>query len=119
MPVRVQRKRSKGSRMADGAVYVGRPTFYGNPFDLETFGRPLSLKLFANTARGVWQPQLLKNHSDEIVTAAYHAHLNWLERIGNKPQEDIRAFLRGKNLACWCGPEQACHADILLEIAND
>lgn len=26
--------------------------------------------------------------------------------------------LRGKNLACWCRPDQACHADILLEIAN-
>lgn len=30
---------------------------------------------------------------------------------------DIRANLRGKNLACWCkdGP---CHADVLLELAN-
>lgn len=25
--------------------------------------------------------------------------------------------LKGKNLICWCAPE-ACHADILLEIAN-
>jgi hypothetical protein len=26
--------------------------------------------------------------------------------------------LRGKNLACWCGPDQPCHADVLLEMAN-
>ena len=26
--------------------------------------------------------------------------------------------LRGKNLACYCGLEQACHADVLLELAN-
>ena len=26
--------------------------------------------------------------------------------------------LRGKNLACWCGPDQECHADVLLELAN-
>jgi hypothetical protein len=26
--------------------------------------------------------------------------------------------LRGKNLACWCRPDQPCHADVLLEIAN-
>ena len=26
--------------------------------------------------------------------------------------------LRGKNLACWCPPGQACHADVLLELAN-
>lgn len=32
-PVRIQRKRTKGWRMPEGAVYVGRPTKWGNPFD--------------------------------------------------------------------------------------
>jgi hypothetical protein len=31
---------------------------------------------------------------------------------------DVRRELAGKNLACWCRLDQACHADILLEIAN-
>ena len=26
--------------------------------------------------------------------------------------------LRGKNLACWCALDAACHADALLELAN-
>jgi hypothetical protein len=26
--------------------------------------------------------------------------------------------LRGKNLACWCPLDQKCHADVLLELAN-
>lgn len=26
--------------------------------------------------------------------------------------------LRGKNLACWCAPDAACHADVLLALAN-
>ena len=26
--------------------------------------------------------------------------------------------LRGMNLACWCAPSEACHADLLLELAN-
>jgi hypothetical protein len=26
--------------------------------------------------------------------------------------------LRGKDLACWCPLDQPCHADVLLEIAN-
>lgn len=30
----------------------------------------------------------------------------------------IRAALRGADLACWCRLDHACHADILLEIAN-
>lgn len=27
-------------------------------------------------------------------------------------------MLHGANLACWCSPGQACHADVLLELAN-
>jgi hypothetical protein len=26
--------------------------------------------------------------------------------------------LRGKNLACWCKLDEACHADVLLRLAN-
>lgn len=32
-PKRIQRKRTKGWRMPEGAVYVGRPTKWGNTFD--------------------------------------------------------------------------------------
>ena len=26
--------------------------------------------------------------------------------------------LRGKDLACWCSLDKPCHADVLLELAN-
>lgn len=32
MPVRIQRRRVKGWRMPRGAVYVGRPSKWGNPY---------------------------------------------------------------------------------------
>ena len=32
-PQRIQRQRTKGWRMPEGAVYVGRPTKWGNPFE--------------------------------------------------------------------------------------
>lgn len=32
MPVRIQRKRVPGWRQPPGAIYVGRPTVWGNPF---------------------------------------------------------------------------------------
>ena len=32
--------------------------------------------------------------------------------------ERLRIDLAGKNLACWCKPGEPCHADVLLEIAN-
>jgi hypothetical protein len=31
---------------------------------------------------------------------------------------DMRAELRGHNLACWCRPGTPCHADVLIELAN-
>ncbi|MFE3052314.1 DUF4326 domain-containing protein [Nocardia sp. NPDC059239] len=34
MPERIQRKRTAGWRSPEGAVYVGRPTKWGNPFTL-------------------------------------------------------------------------------------
>lgn len=32
--------------------------------------------------------------------------------------DEIRRELRGKNLACWCPLDAPCHADVLLELAN-
>jgi hypothetical protein len=46
MPKRIQRKRTKGWRMPEGAVYVGRPTKWGNPFDVATYGRDLAIRNF-------------------------------------------------------------------------
>ena len=37
---------------------------------------------------------------------------------GKRLQERAKKELRGKNLACFCGLDQPCHADVLLEIAN-
>jgi len=31
----------------------------------------------------------------------------------------LRADLRKKDLACWCRLDQPCHADVLLELANN
>lgn len=32
--------------------------------------------------------------------------------------EAALSLLRGKDLACWCKEGAPCHADILLELAN-
>jgi len=32
--------------------------------------------------------------------------------------DDVKQELRGRDLACYCAPDVACHADVLLEIAN-
>lgn len=85
-PIRIQRKRTKGWRMPEGAVYVGRPTRWGNPFH---------------------------------TAIAYRDALSLpLQGVLACTREEVRQELRGRSLACWCGPDRACHADVLLEIAN-
>ena len=31
----------------------------------------------------------------------------------------VRASLRGRDLACWCPLDVPCHADVLIEVANE
>lgn len=34
-----------------------------------------------------------------------------------KAEPDWLAPLKGRDLVCWCKPGEACHADVLLELA--
>jgi len=78
----------KDKTVPAGAVYVGRPTKWGNPFTVESFGREECLRLYR-----IWLDKMIEQ-----------GKLNLAE-------------LRGKDLVCWCSPEP-CHADILMERAN-
>lgn len=79
------------------AVYVGRPSKWGNPYSH-----------LLNTKA------LYKVESREEAIEAYRLRILHLH-----PQiaERARKELKGKDLVCWCAPKP-CHADILLEIAN-
>jgi len=96
-PKRIQRKRARGWRMPAGAVYVGRPTKWGNPFQVGDL-----------SDRGM----LLKTPS--MVVEAYRRYLVANPDLARQVQRD----LRGRDLACWCAPDAPCHADVLLEVAN-
>ena len=100
-PVRVQRQRTLGWRMPEGAVYVGRPTLYGNPWrpqDAAGWGVPPA-------QRQAWAAE----QYDREVTAWVALGGSWAAGV---------ELLRGKDLACWCPLDLACHADTLLRLAN-
>ena len=109
MARRIQRQRTKGWRMPEGAVYVGRPTRWGNPFAI---GSLLGLSGYDHADR--WQEVHIGAASAGQVVEAYRA---WLTRWGGIPGLDP-SILRGHDLACWCPLDQPCHADVLLELAN-
>lgn len=76
-------------KQEDG-VYVGRPTVWGNPYEIGPDGTRA-----------------------EVI----EKYRLWIEsNIGL--QNKAKLELKGKNLICWCAP-LPCHADILLKIAND
>jgi hypothetical protein len=126
-PVRIQRKRTAGydmqaaSRAANGldCIPVTRPGRWGDPYDVKTCGRELSMALFRNSMSGFWFPNLLKDKPDRLVDLAYSAHIAFQRRFkGEGPLSAARSELAGHNLSCYCSPSEACHADLLLEIAN-
>ena len=98
--VRIQRKRTKGWRMPEGAVYVGRPTWWGNPFAAGESVYVVAQSATADTAIGTVNPilavELYRLYAEELDVSE----------------------LRGRDLACWCPLDQPCHADVLLELAN-
>jgi len=71
------------------AVYVGRPSDFGNPFRLRDESKRAD------------------------VVAKYRVWIKTQPALIAKAREK----LKGKPLGCWCAPKP-CHADVLLEIAN-
>ena len=98
MPKRIQRKRTKGWRMPEGAVYVGRPTKWGNRFKV-----------------GTWA---IVNGAEEAVYNHARAVRLFRENAWHWGLDLDAPQLRGKDLCCWCPLDQPCHADVLLEWAN-
>lgn len=73
-----------------GAIYIGRPSRFGNPFVLG------------------------KDGNRKMVIDKFEAAL-----VGNATLlAAVKRDLRGKDLVCFCAP-LACHGDVLLRIANE
>jgi len=102
-PKRISLSRQKGWRMPDNTISVARPTKFGNPFMVEPdFPAEKAVEYFRRWLEG-----------DAYITDRY-------PELAPRREKLLRCLpaLQGKNLACWCKAGCACHADILLEIAN-
>lgn len=75
--------------MPEGAVYVGRPSQYGNPFTVAEYGAAGAVGRYI--AKFQSSPEFAPN---------------------------IRRNLRGRDLVCWCAAGSPCHGDRLLKLAN-
>lgn len=108
-PKRIQRRRTRGYRLPPNAVYVGRPTKWGNPYN--------------------WQDAAEAGYENPRACAV-EMYRHWLRgdlaeviRCGAPPTPTEIQTLAGADLACWCplpepGQPDHCHAAVLLELAN-
>ncbi len=105
--------------MPEGAIYVGRPTRRGNPWRVyrvpATPGIPGSTSYWmVRNDRRNWYPSS-ERVARRFAVAKFRRWLvdnEFARRLLNLDE------LRGRDLCCWCRPDQPCHADVLLELAN-
>lgn len=132
-PRRIQRQRTKGWRMPDGAIYVGRPSKWGNPYRVggivvqpANWYTPYADPYMAHLApAGASLPRVeIRSRYDGgtyetrwfAVASAEQAVELYRQRLEFEGY-DVSRF-RGHDLVCWCPLDQPCHADVLLELAN-
>ena len=101
-PKRIQRKRTRGWRMPAGAIYVGRPTKWGNHIKVGDYGKSPQARRTAHC----------------LAVLDFEKSIEWNPE-GEAYKEAARRELRGHDLACWCRLDEPCHADVLLRIANE
>jgi len=115
MPKRIQLKRTKGFRLPPGAVNVARPTKWGNPFRVGVYSDSPQECVNAyqwciarfpvpQAARDLWR----REGGDVAMLVVLAGRVR-----------SVLDEIRGKDLACWCREDAPCHADVLLEIANE
>lgn len=76
--------------MLPNAVYIGRPSAYGNPYIIGKDGT---------------RDEVIEKYRNYLMNNTYLL-------------EKAKKELKGKDLLCYCAPE-ACHGDILVEIVNE
>ena len=115
MPVRVQRKRTKGFKLPNNTVCVNRGTKWGNPFKVGDSLLNLPVVVH-NRIRFTDEESEFGLITNEIAKKAYTIYLHH-HCHGQSIMSSIDE-LKGKNLACFCSLNEPCHADVLLQFAN-
>ena len=85
---------NREANISKDAVYVGRPTKWGNPYIVGRDG------------------------TRNQCVAFYENYIENKIFLDTNVLVELKRELKGKDLICWCAPE-SCHADVLMRIANE
>lgn len=120
-PVRVQMGWVEGEpTVPDGAVYVDVDSKWACPISFSDVGAQFPSLDIVGIAT------LIKRDFRVLAERGILQFPNWRFLGGRRgpvefrypSREEIVVELAGKDLACWCSPDEPCHADVLLELAN-
>lgn len=146
-PQRHRRRRGGGWRAPEEAIYVGNGSRWANPFAYRSHsglarvpaldGSPWEYedRVSANGMQhnfehpdGRWTRHTVRWMTREECVEVYRrtlveptAYLRLCDPTTRRTLTvtDAVAELRGHDLICWCEPTQACHADVLIALANE
>lgn len=96
-PYRFQLSRKRGWKLPEGGVSCARPHRYGNPFIVAT----------PDNGGNITREQAVSLFREAFLDGRLQFTV-----------AEVRRVLRGRPLGCWCGLDQACHVDVILEVAN-
>jgi hypothetical protein len=131
MAERIQLRRTPGWRMPEGAVKVDRSTRWGNIFwrgqrvispgaygcIASPYNGCRATGTYGAPPRG-FTIRRVRSDAEAValfISYVYHDPSGW-------PPCEIRHYLAGHDLACWCklpppGESDICHARVLLDLA--
>lgn len=110
-PRRIQRKRTRGWRMPEGAVYVGRPSRWGNPFSVHR-GNVIGPRWF--DVKGWPLTRGVRNVDDEQI-AVYSTHAPAGLAVGAVASEFTPARVDGR-VVCATAAERDLWAQLADEV---
>lgn len=105
MPPRIQRQRIKGWRMPEGAVFVGRPTLWGNPWIPGSPGRvrlgeanfPLNIE--GTLEHDLTAAQAVELYRQLVMTIAHQEAWSLPARLNDRGLYYARIWLRTRRAA--------------------
>lgn len=120
-PIRIQRRRVKGWKMPPNTVSVTRGTQFGNPFRVGGRYKWGGLTKSGIDALMIYMEAGIPDERFALIETNEQA-VEWFRKYITEHFKELgeraKRELRGKNLACFCPLDRPCHADVLLEIAN-
>lgn len=114
-PQRIQR--TEAWKPSKEAVWVGPRSKFNNPFGTPQGWATASRQYIVDDFKRWLTIETTVRQGKEVFFNGSDSHLG-VKYADRNPILDALGSLRGKDLVCRCPISQPCHADVLLELAN-